>query len=116
MSEWSKFAGAGTSATSPHRDEPLPVEAVRDLLGVARALYLARKEHGAGRAELERLALAGRRLRHALALVELPGPNNLSAAWFQAEQAVADLAGSVDALTPAEWIVEASAKRVGAKR
>lgn len=113
MSEWSKFAGAGGSS---HQGEPLPVEQVRDLLGVARAVYAARKEHKASKAELERLALAGRRLRHALHLVELPGPNNLSAAWFQCEEAVQALAQSVDALTPAEWLVEASTKRVSGKR
>lgn len=108
MSEWSKFAGG-----SSYKGEPLPIEAVRDLLGLARAVYAARKEHGAGKVELDRLALAGRRLKHALDLVELPGPNNLSAPWFQCEQAIEALGQSVDALTPAEWLVEASVKRVG---
>jgi hypothetical protein len=112
MSEWSKFAGAVTG----RRDEPLPVREVRDLLGLARALYAARKERGAGKVELDRLALAGRRLRHAIHLAALPGPNNMSAAWFQAEQAVVDLAASVDVLTRAECVVAAGVKRVGARR
>ena len=37
------------------RDEPFPLEAVRDLLGVVRALYAAAKEARASRAELKRI-------------------------------------------------------------
>jgi hypothetical protein len=112
MADWSKLAGGGSS----RRDEPLPLEAIRDLLGIARSLYAARRDHGARKAELDRLALAGRRLAYSLKMAKGNGPNDRSVAWWQAEQAVVDLSASVDALTPAEWLVEAARKRVRGTR
>lgn len=40
----------------PRADEPLPLEAIRDLLGLARALYVVRLEQGATSAELAKIA------------------------------------------------------------
>lgn len=96
------------------RDEPFPLEAVRDLLGVVRAMYAAAKQRGASRAELARIARAGRELSEAidLAVATRPGTVGHRAAFQRAEEATKRVGDLVDALTPAEPLVGAARGRV----
>lgn len=99
------------------RDNAFPFEAVRDLLGVVRAMYAwARSSRRA--ADMARLVRIGRALRQALALAieHQPGTLGHAAAWQKAETAVEQLGQLVDALTPARPIIEAAAKRVKRKQ
>jgi hypothetical protein len=100
------------------RDEPFPLEAVRDLLGVVRAMYAAAKESRASRTELARIAEVGRRLSDAidLAVSTRPGTVGHRAAWQQAEDATRRVGDLVDALTPAEPLVIAARGRVTGAR
>lgn len=101
------------------RDDPFPLEAVRDLLGIVRALYAAGKTRGAGRAELQRIAHVGRELSEAidLAVSTRPGSVGHRAAWKRAEDATIAMGDFVDALTPAEPLLVAARGRVlGAQR
>lgn len=96
------------------RDDPFPFEAVRDLLGVVRALYGAAKLRGAGRAELARIARVGRELSEAidLAVSTKRGSVGHRAAWKRAEDATRAVGDLVDAMTPAEPILIAARGRV----
>ncbi len=96
------------------RDEPFPFEAVRDLLGIVRALYQAEKQRGAGRAEIARIARIGKQLSDAidLAVSTKEGTVGHRAAWKHAEEATRALGDVVDALTPAEPIFAAARGRV----
>jgi hypothetical protein len=96
------------------RDEPFPFEAVRDLLGVVRAIYAAAKNAGAESAELGRISRVGGELRRALELASSARPGTLghAAAWKRAEAATQRAADLVDALTPAEPLVVAARGRV----
>ncbi|MFO0571783.1 MAG: hypothetical protein U0263_39530 [Polyangiaceae bacterium] len=96
------------------RSEPFPFEAVRDLLGILRALYAARRREGASRRRLRELGGLGRQLRAAvdLALEHEPGTLGHAAAWERAERAVAELGALVDATTPIAPTLEAAARRV----
>lgn len=72
----------------PPRDDALPLESVRDLLGIVRAMY------GTNRSNPERrkaLAMAGRELKRAmeLALENAPGTPEHRTAWRVAEGAMA---------------------------
>lgn len=96
------------------RDEPFPFEAVRDLLGVVRALYGAAKDKGASRGELSRIAAVGNELRETLDLAVSTRPGSIGhrAAIERAEEATRRVGDLVDALTPAEPLVDAARERV----
>jgi hypothetical protein len=98
---------------SPNQD-PFPFEAVRDLLGILRALYAAAKSDGAGRARLGAIRAIGRELRAAidLALEHEPGTLGHAAAWQRAERATERLGELVDCTTPLEPTLAAAARRV----
>jgi hypothetical protein len=101
------------------RETPFPFEAVRDLLGVVRAMYAAAKESGAGRTELARISAVGRDLSKALdiAASTREGTVGHAAAWKRAEDATRRVGDLVDALTPAEPLIGAARSRVtGLKR
>ena len=101
----------------PRRDEPLPVEAIRDLLGIVRAVYEAEKRGGASKALLARIERVGRLLHNAVALAgSAPGTMGHRAAWEQAEEGARRAADLVDMLTPAEPIVKAAMGRVWGRR
>lgn len=93
-----------------------PREAVRDLLGVVRAIYAAAKEGGAGRGELLRIARIGNMLARSLELAAGAGSAevepDLDEAWQLAESATRRVGELIDVLTPAEPIVMASSDRV----
>ncbi len=98
------------------RADPFPHEAVRDLLGVVRAMYAAAKSAGAGRLELARIARVGTELSRAIDLAAdaRPGTLAFAAAWKRAEEGTRRVADLVDALTPAEPLVIAARERVSA--
>jgi hypothetical protein len=101
------------------RDTSFPFEAVRDLLGVVRAMYAAAKESGAGRSQLAKISAVGRELSKALdiAASTREGTIGHAAAWKRAEEATRRVGDLVDALTPAEPLVVAARGRVtGARR
>jgi hypothetical protein len=95
------------------KPDPFPYEAVRDLLGIARALYAARAS-SAGARELTRIREVGEELRLALELAggSSPGSVGRAAAWARAEQAALRVGELVDAMTPAEPIIAAARARV----
>jgi hypothetical protein len=98
---------------SPRRD-PFPFEAVRDLLGILRALYAAAKAQGAGAQRLASIRRIGRELRAAseLAFEHAPGTLGHAAAWQRAERATERLGELVDCTTPIEPTLGAAARRV----
>ncbi|MEI9949469.1 MAG: hypothetical protein WDO74_10920 [Pseudomonadota bacterium] len=70
----------------------MPRDVVRDLLGVARALYATRKAEGAGSEELAKLEGAGKELVAALELSKTePDTNGHRAAWSKANRGTAAL-------------------------
>lgn len=95
------------------RDNPFPFEAVRDLLGVVRALWVWARSAGRQR-DQDRLSRVGNMLREAsvLAVEHQPGTLGHAAAWEKAESAVEELGLVVDVLIPARPVVEAAGKRV----
>jgi hypothetical protein len=96
------------------RSDPLPLEAVRDLLGIARALYATRKREFASTPELAELAEIGTKLTRALRLARKSSPDTLGhrAAWIQAEDACARLMRLLSLETPAAAVVEAAVVRI----
>lgn len=96
------------------RQAPFPFEAVRDLLGILRAMYAAAKDQGAGRRRLLAIQAIGRELRAAvdLALEHEPGTLGHAAAWQRAERATSALGDLVDCTTPLEPTLAAAAERV----
>jgi hypothetical protein len=96
------------------RADPLPIEAVRDLLGICRALFAARKREHAPKAELDELREIGSALGKALELAGRTEPNTVGhrAAWDRAEMATERLMRIVSATMTAGPIVEAAVVRV----
>jgi hypothetical protein len=96
------------------RGEALPVEAIRDLLGIARAMYGAAKRTGAPEPELAELQEIGEKLKLSLKLGLRTQPDSVGhrAAWVHAEEATQRLVRRISASTPAAPIVEAAAFRV----
>lgn len=104
------------SAAAP--DAPFPFDAVRDLLGVVRAVYAAAREGGGGRGQLGRIAKVGQDLSRALDLAGSGrhGAAGLAPAWKCLEEALAEAGDLVDPLTPAAPIVQAARSRVATPR
>lgn len=96
------------------REDPFPLEAVRDLLGLVRTMYAAAKAGGAGRSHLARIARIGADLSQAIDLASdtRPGTVGHSAAWRRADDATRRVCDLVDSLTPAEPLVKAASARV----
>jgi len=77
------------SARAPN---PLPIETVRDLLGIVRALYALQRQRG-NHSYARQLQAAGRRLRAALALAIRKGDTEAHAeAWRLADEAIVTVA------------------------
>jgi hypothetical protein len=100
------------------RSSPFPFEAVRDLLGILRALYAADKALGASSRRLSAIQAVAMELRKAMDLASEHGPGTLghSAAWSRAERATYRLADLVDVTTPVEPVLKAAGERVRAPR
>jgi hypothetical protein len=99
------------------RDDAFPTEAVRDLLGIARALYAASERELATKPVLEELAEIGRKLANALKLSK-SGPDTLGSrsAREQAEDACLRLGRIVGRSLPAAVVVEAAVVRIRKRR
>jgi hypothetical protein len=94
----------------------LPLETVRDLLGVARALYRSAASaaaHGGDRRPVEALAEIGEDLRAALALARQAGPDTMGhrSAWARVDRAVEGLIIAVGTM-PVGPAVRAMAARL----
>jgi hypothetical protein len=98
----------------PRRNEPMPLEAMRDLLGVVRGIYAATKERGASRQELAKISSVGKQLSDAIAQAALTLPNaaDSSEAWQRAEHVTRQVMDLIDALTPVEPVLLAAKSRV----
>jgi hypothetical protein len=108
---WSLYIG---TVPIPLSAPPFPFDAVRDLLGVVRAVYAAAKDGGASREELARIARVGRELSRALDLAGAPqqGTTGHSAAWKVTDQAMLQVNDLVDPLTAAAPLLTAARSRV----
>ena len=78
-----------------------PVEAVRDLFGVVRAIYAEARQRGVSRGELERIAAIGKELSAAIELAAGTRPGTLGhrAAIDRAERAAVKVGELVDLLS-----------------
>jgi hypothetical protein len=97
------------------RRDQLPLEAVRDLLGITRALYAAwKRDMGISRPDLEELAAIGKELKTALDLAKKTSPETIgmAAAWDRAESACARLGRLISINIPLAPTVEAAAVRI----
>lgn len=94
------------------RGDPLPLEAVRDLVGIVRALYAARQREFASKVQLAELAEIGKQLSRALRLAE----SDPRTAWSLAEDACARLGRVVGRTLPAAVMLEAACVRVRKRR
>jgi len=75
-----------------HAPNPLPIETVRDLLGIVRALYALQRSKGNHRYARE-LQSAGKRLRRALELAVRKADSEAhAAAWRLANEAITTIA------------------------
>lgn len=92
---------------------PLPVGALRDLLGITRALYRATLElEPRDEGRLQALQSIGRSLRTALRLSTAPpGTIDHGTAWAAAERATRDL-GDLTRGEPVGPLIGATARRV----
>lgn len=95
------------------RDGRIPIEALRDLVGICRALYAAWKKERVGPIELEELASIGKDLNDALRLASKTEPETLGhrAAWSRAEEATRRLGHLVGKLEPLHLTLEAATER-----
>lgn len=96
-------------------DEPFPKEAVRDLIGIARGLYLALRRMGPGHGQqLSRVTAVGAKLSRALDKASKGGPGtwNQTTAWLMAEEAAKELGELVDMYMPAKVLINAVSSRV----
>ena len=95
-------------------DEPFPLEAVRDLLGIVRAVYGEAKRNGVGKAELERIAAIGQELSDAIDLASTTDAGTIGhrAAIERAEEAMTNASELMDAVTRAEPVLLAASDRV----
>jgi hypothetical protein len=96
------------------RHGPLPLEAVRDLIGICRALFAARKREFAPKLELDELAEIGAKLKRALDLGRKTEPDTVGhrSAWDQADVATERLMRVISISMAAAPLVEAAVLRV----
>jgi hypothetical protein len=95
-----------------HRAQ-LPLNAVRDLIGIVRAMYFAWHERGVARERLDELVRIGRELRDALELAARTEPDTVGhrAAWSRAERATAMLCEAIGSDEPVRPTVLAAVNR-----
>lgn len=108
----------GRSLGGVPTDEPFPKETVRDLIGIARALYLTLKRMGPAHSnQLTRVTNIGAKLSRALEKGGKGGPGtwNQNTAWVMAEEASKELAEMVDVYLPAKQLIAAVGDRVRRK-
>ena len=93
---------------------PVPLRALRDLLGLVRVMYADWSTSGAGPIELEELRAIGESLNLALSLAARTKPNTMGhrTAWARAEEATRQLGVLVGKRSPLESTVRAASARV----
>ena len=102
----------------PH-EGPIPLDALRDLIALTRALYVTFKGMGKGYdSQLSALTAIGTKLTRALDKAQkgAPGTWNHQTAWLMAEEATLDLGKVVDVYLPAKAVITASGERLLKKR
>lgn len=103
----------------PH-DAPLPLDALRDLIALTRALYVTFRGMGAGYdRQLHELKQIGAKMNRALERVEkrnVPGTWDHTTAWILAEEATKELGRVVDVYLPAKALITASGERLLKRR
>ncbi len=94
----------------PRRDDPIPLDALRDMIGLVRSMWRAKQREKAPPMELERIARVGRDLREAynMALSSTRGTMGYWAAWEKCERACSAAVQLVGCLDMAEPIVTAA--------
>jgi hypothetical protein len=100
-------------------DRPFPIEAARDLLGIVRALWRAKKAAGGGYAELEAYVKIGRKLARAIEISQERKLTSAQSARVLANEAVIDLGNILepkpiyvrDLLLAAKGAIEAGPRR-----
>ncbi len=100
----------------PERAETqLPIESVRDLLGIVRVLYSNWKAGGAGPIEMEELRAIGEDLRDALKLASSSKPCSrpMRAAWAKAERATLRLGDVLNERDNVKLLVAHQSERIG---
>jgi hypothetical protein len=101
-------------AMPPKLDAAVPTEALRDLIGICRALYAAWTKSCVGPMELEELASIGKELNKALELAKSTRVNTVGhrAAWARAEEATKRLGLLVNSLELLHPALHAASERV----
>lgn len=102
----------------PH-DGPIPLDVLRDLIALARALYAAFGTMGPGYGvQRTKLAGIGGKLTRALEKAQKGGPGtwNHKTAWLMAEEATKELGELVDVYMPAKVLITATGERLLKKR
>ena len=102
----------------PH-DGQIPLDALRDLISLARALYITFRGLGKGYdAQIGKLAQVGAKLARALDKAQKGGPGtwNHKTAWLLAEEATKELGELVDVYLPAKALITATGERLLKKR
>lgn len=98
-------------------DGPIPLDALRDLIALCRALYVTYRGMGSGYdAQLTQLTQIGSKLNRALEKAEQIGAWNQQTAWLLAEQATAQLGEVVGMHLPAKALITASGERLLKRR
>jgi hypothetical protein len=110
-------AAAGVASDLSVSDQhggPIPLETLRDLLGIARALYAAWVPRE-GPIEMEELRGIGADLRDAyrLAARSQPGTTAHRAAWVKAERATRQLGDLLGDFTTVKSLVASTSNRLG---
>jgi len=94
---------------------PVSLETLRDLLGIARALYASWRRDGVGPIEMERLRYIGEDLRDALRVASRsnPGTGVHGMAWSKAERATKQLGDLLGDYHTVKNLVGSTSKRLG---
>lgn len=103
----------------PKRDDPIPLSALRDLIGLTRAIYAAEKADRAPPERLAKIARIGRDLQEALKMAKEAKPGTLAyyAAWVAGEKAThatQDLADILSRRTAPSRAASRRGRRLGA--
>src|SRR5262245_26203197 len=95
----------------------LPIDRVRDLLGIARAMYAAERKRNPGSWRVQRIAAAGKAFSTALELAAGSAPNTMGhrASWMHAQRGIELLSECIDLTMALGPVLEAAGARVRAR-
>jgi hypothetical protein len=100
-------------------DDPIPLDALRDLIALCRTLFVTYRGLGKGYDfQLAKLTQIGSKLSRALDKAQKGGAGtwNHRTAWIMAEDATKELGQLVDLYLPAKALITASGERLLRKR